>query len=852
MAVSAAYAQRSYEVYTGFALPENVALPAAEEHPSLYFRTSELGEVRARRNRARAAGGTLLTPEWNALDTEQNAFKKQAVPSEPDDRARYAKSLAFRWQVANDVVARDLAVAALVRLYEGVPQTGTPEAFASPQAAFNRATWLQNYCAAYDWLASVLTDAQRDTVRVRLGREADLLRAHMTDGVRYARRPQNIRLKAAYAIGTAALTLSSDPRAEGWLRFALVQQNTVTRYQFSADGLYREGPHYLNFVLVNGLPFLWQMRRLTALDPFPAYTPVFEGMVRLRGVRGLSPPFEDGYPRPMPAHAAAPAYLGTPTDLHRTAPLAHVLQWHWSATVLPTRAYTGATNDVTWDLDVFLLADDRIPAAVPTASPVQRLASGRSVLRDRWSGSDTRVLVFGAPAEGDNHQHPDRLAYHVEALDAVLAPDAGYGPAGAADARRAWYTSVAAHNTVSVNEGPTLATDALLNASETPGVLAAWLDAPHTAFAAYEAPDHGVPGSGTLTRAVWFAARRYWMVYDAADGNADAAYALRIHGRGSYTAEGEAGRWKAPADRYGSAADLAVAVSGPGRAVAEAGWLSLGWGHEEAHAFLTRAATTGAPAWLHALVPLAPASSAPTFAARTEGTHTLLDVHDGQESVAARAAPTVEALAVGRASAVARWVWQRDNTGSTVEVGAFAATHLALDGRPLLDAPTAFTASVDLALPDRIGVAMFAHGPVVAYAPHPEQRIVRVERDGLPVDVEAGEGGGVVLPGSGVYALFTATGTAAPALATPASVFRIVAQPSPFRTHTRIVVPGLDGPRRIRISDVLGRTVLDAVTDGPLVWDGRTPDGLAVGPGFYVVRVETPVYRLSHLLLRLP
>ena len=85
--------------------------------------------------------------------------------------------------------------------------------------------------------------------------------------------------------GTAALTLSDHDHAADWLTLALEQQNTTTRYQFSADGVYREGSHYWLYNLVNGIPFLWQYRQ-AGVDLFPAYQPTFEWAVQVRTGRG--------------------------------------------------------------------------------------------------------------------------------------------------------------------------------------------------------------------------------------------------------------------------------------------------------------------------------------------------------------------------------------------------------------------------------------------------------------------------------------------------------------------------------------------------------------------------------------
>ncbi len=853
-------AQRRYETFTGFSVPTEIALPAQETHPSLYFRQADLVAIRARRDRARAAPASMLGPDWAALDADQAAFKRRSSAStDVNDRPRYAKSLAFRWVVANDAVARDSALSAMRRMYEGVPQAPVAASFERPFMPIFRATWLQNYCAAYDWLHAAMTPVQRDSARVRIGREAELLRRHMVEGVVYAPRPQNFRLKAAYALGTAALTLSSDPRAADWLRVALAQQNSVTRYQFSADGVYREGPHYLVYILVNGLPFLWQAKNVTGADLFPAYAPVFEAAVRLRGTQGWAPPFEDGAPKPVPAHMAAAAYRTRTTDLRVGTPLAEVLQWHWQTTALPTRDYTGATNDVTWELDAFLLADDLLPAAAPTAPPVQLLASGAVALRTAWTGSDARTLVMSALPEGDNHQHPDRLGYHMDAFGTVLAPDAGYGPAGAADPKRAWYTSVDAHNTVAVGSGPTIASDAMRNDDNAGHAVETFLEAPWGTFAELSARDANVPGSGRLSRGVLMTGGAF-VVVDAAAGSDAADYALLVHGRGSLTLNGNTHRWSAPADIYGRAADLAVAIAGGATPTTAAGWTNLAWGHEESQTYLRAAQRAAAPVYLHALVPLLPGAAAPALTTATDGATARLTLATPVTETRVVARATSGALdAADGTTATARVLWSlRTLAGPKsrlVEIGAVGAT-LVRDGARVLvqsTAPVSMTRRQGGPGVEELVVGAAATLDLWPLDAGTSVSIVLV--GGEPVVSTALAGGGVrvSLP-AGAATLRTAL--VSPAEAGRASTgLRLRAFPSPSNgpvTLDLAVPQGTGQAASLVAYNALGQAVWRATATGALVWDGRGDGGQALAPGVYILEARTgrDVVRQSVVRLR--
>ncbi|MDX1532303.1 MAG: heparinase II/III family protein, partial [Rhodothermales bacterium] len=447
-AVPAAWAQGEYDTYTGFEVPTDAVLPDEEVHPSLWFSAAELATVQARWEDPAYAD---LADE---ISSDVNSFKsRNPASTDPSDRPRMAKTLAFAWLVDDDVIALVKALQTLDLAYENVPQEAGEGTFDGEYDEIYRATWLQNYCAAYDWLYDELTPELEAEVRARLVAEAQLLYTYMNQ---YAPRPHNHRSKPAYALGTAALTLSDHPDAAAWLAFALERQNSVTRYMFSADGVYREGPHYYVYTLVNAVPFLWHYRRVAGVDLFPYYQPAFEWPVRVRTGRGWMPNLEDGFMKPAPTHTVAAAYLDAPTPLHSAAPLGEVLQWNWATTEFFTDNYTGATNDVTWEIDVLLSWDATIPSTAPDASPTQVIESGQVAFRDAWNAEDpgTRYLLFHGVASADNHDHPDHLSYVLDAQGTPLAVDAGYGPAGFGDDRRSWYTSPRAHNTVTVNGFP--------------------------------------------------------------------------------------------------------------------------------------------------------------------------------------------------------------------------------------------------------------------------------------------------------------------------------------------------------------------------------------------------------------
>ena len=202
-----------YDTYNGFAVDTTPVLPPGEIHPSLYFSASDIPVLRTRKTQTGTRHHTL----W--LRFRGDALKyitKNAEDLDENDRPRAAKTLAFWWLVEEDDEALQKAIEMLMLAWENVPQTGE-----KPYDEIYRATWLQNYAAAYDWVFDQLSAAQNTEIRRRIADEVQYLRDNLTEGDRLAPRPHNHRSKPAWAIGTAALALSDHAHAEDWLQYAL-------------------------------------------------------------------------------------------------------------------------------------------------------------------------------------------------------------------------------------------------------------------------------------------------------------------------------------------------------------------------------------------------------------------------------------------------------------------------------------------------------------------------------------------------------------------------------------------------------------------------------------------------------
>ncbi|MGE5497151.1 MAG: heparinase II/III family protein [Syntrophothermus sp.] len=535
-------AQSLYDSYSGFAVPVQAFLPEKEVHPALWFSERQINDLRNKKD-----ADAYALSIWNSIITDINSFKtKTASTQDFNDRPRMAKYCAFAWIMTGDTLSRRKAIDALLLAWDNVPRTANKSDFDGDYDEIYRATWLQNYCAAYDWVFDQLTEAQNTAIRNKIAEEILLLKNNMIQGAGYASsRPHNHRSKPAWAIGSGALTLSADPRAASWLTFSLQQANTVTRYQFSGDGLYREGSHYLLYSAVNFIPFLWHYKNVSGQDHFPYYKSHLEMALKIRNARGLLPNIEDSYYKPYPTHMMAAAYKNTPTELHPSEPLSSLLQWNWFTTYVFTKDYTGATTDICWNIDEYLTYDPAINKNSGPAVPATlKTRAGAVIFRDSQNSvkENKRYLYFNGVPESDNHQHPDILSYVLEYDNTLMACDAGYGqndPAGTT-----FYKAPYAHNNVTIN-------DRGINdiPSNTAPADLHFITSPVYDFS--EKKDSLIYYKGNIRRGIAFPDKKYWVVYDIMSASQEADYKLYIHSRGAFSRTGNKLTWTTAADQWG-------------------------------------------------------------------------------------------------------------------------------------------------------------------------------------------------------------------------------------------------------------------------------------------------------------
>lgn len=687
----------NYDSYTGFSCDPTPSLPEKEVHPSLWFKESEVARLRALKDQDALAAGL-----WKQISgSPYLTMELLAVPRAEDEKkvihqyygfmSQMAKYAGFMAWMATDPAERTRYVARTVslleRAYDGPIQTLDPIIKGSPVDEIYMGTWLQNYAAAYDWVQPFLTPPQDQNIRARLADENARVAANLYN---WALNPHNHLSKPAWGVGSMALALSDDPRAKDWLGVALKATNDNLRYFFSADGIYREGSHYMIFSWINFMPFMWNYYNVSGVNQFKEYQPLMEWGVAARNNKGWLPNIEDAYIRPFPGHMAARAYRDVPTWLHTTAPLAEVMMWGYKTTDLtPFESYveatgfnyTGATWDYSLPLDEYLTYDPTIVPTQPDCSPTVFLKGGQTLFRNTWAPNDpaARYLLFQGVAEADNHQHADHLSFILFAENQMMASDAGYSRGSYRDeVRTSWYNQAVAHNVV------TLDGKAPVDATENVTPISRYqMD---TDFFDFEEKESPYPNGGTLRRAIAFPGESYFVVADIVTSPVDGEAIQYLHGgRGTLSGEGVSRVWNYSDDAYGPASQLHTWTFGADSIENDEGELTYLKSDFGIFPYIKAKASGKEMVFLQILVPTKAKGTAPEVIAEQKGHTIWATVSDNGITDIFMVQPSSVQSVFRGLETDATFCWVRQKEGIVTAIAVREATYLRKDGASLFE-----------------------------------------------------------------------------------------------------------------------------------------------------------------------
>ncbi|SFM44992.1 PKD repeat-containing protein [Paenibacillus sp. 1_12] len=543
-------------------------LPTEEVHPSLWFRDSELPDFQKRRH----IKDSYYEKLWAKIQSDVEQYSQYDYTDaklHENNRSRGAKLLAFYYIMIKDDPSintgkKDMilrkAKEAAVFMY-----TGTVEERTKDDGDIYWATYLQDYAATYDWLYPFFTEKEEKQARSRLKKEAQFIAEWLA--APQPPRPHNHRSKPALGLGTVALTLSKEPEAQYWLNLAIERTNNVFEYQFSTDGISREGAHYGQFTLVNLIPFLWNYRNVSGTQGDQTVSPevliqksqpIFEWAVKTRMGNGWLPNTEDSYVKPYATHMAAGLYKNTDAPHYGNGmKLSEALQWSYANTHIYLADYTGATSQYQIAIDEYLTYDASVQAKQPTSSrtmfmngginPVTKQPyGGNAILGNQWNaktetdGDKTLWLMFNGTPESDNHQHQDQLHFNIYGHNALFATDTGYGQYSAFNS---YLKTPQAHNVITLNGR------SVRNESDPYQSLESKyeMDTPFFDFAQKEGSyyDDESKVIGSHKRAIAFPGQQYFVVADQAQStNGKADWSMSLHSLGALRLEGTHAQWQ--------------------------------------------------------------------------------------------------------------------------------------------------------------------------------------------------------------------------------------------------------------------------------------------------------------------
>ncbi|MGO1489375.1 MAG: fibronectin type III domain-containing protein, partial [Arachnia sp.] len=694
------------EWWEGITFPTTGVLPTAEVRPSLYFTADEIPEIRARALGDRPDPNGYYAGNWERIITDADAWLAEPVSTVDDIKTKASKALAFAWIVTGDVRYRDKAVGNLMRAYEELQAT---DQYVALQ--------MTNYATAYDWVmaegvgdvAPVSTEddqAMRDAIKIG----ADWMDEYLD---RPGVRSHNHRSKVGAAQGSWAMAFSSDPDAQAYLDKGMENMNRVWRYMFTKDGIYRDGGgYYWIFTVLNSTPFLWHYKNAAGQDLFPALQPAFEWQLKTSNPRGWTPNNGDGSYKHTWLATVAAAYDDTATELHPTASLGELFQWRFFATDdAPVRYpddWSGARDQYYAWPDEIVLYDSAIAEIQPdnntgTVDFDAGPRGGATVFRSDWDydESHTRWAYFEGTAMSNNHDHADKLQFIIDAENAILANDNGYGPQKFGG-RNLW-KGPENHNVITANGaalGDPLPTEHFMDSE--------FFDFAEKSAAYWDDPE------ATHTRALAFPGQEYFVVVDSLEATTEKTWVSRYHNRGKIDGAANRWQWTTEDGPWGDAARMHAMVLPASATVstAQGEFNPYGTGEYDAGPQYPDPATdveeitklettqTGTDAqYMQVLVPGTVDGNAPRFDDLSVGDVLAARVHteSGTDLFASRPSPGT--VTAGELEANATFAWLRLDGNTPVQVAGRDATSLAFDGDVLVAADQAVSMALDVSDP---------------------------------------------------------------------------------------------------------------------------------------------------------
>jgi hypothetical protein len=400
---------------------------SADTHPSLFFETGDLPDIKARAeslpwmrdvkseilNAAERYMGTSTTPyplsgPDNGMGTAgralQNRLGTLGFAAMLTDEPRYGEK------------GREILLA-VVRQTE-------PDNKAHWRGHLQQADATQAIAMGYDWLYSALTDEERKEVKDELRRFGQVL--WDTDTTWGADAPGvlscNHNSVQFGALGLAALVLGDQPE---WLEFSTLRVQGYFNGFADATGYATEGTHYLGYGLGGAVPFAMALKQAGGPDlmanattlPFTGDQPLW----KILPFEGRMVALNDNDERP----AEIPGLVG-PLRAGNGAQLWAVLEsLRASGSMHELGGYFGITYTSPF---LFLWGDQPTAPVHPKNAGLphgHKFESGRVFLRSSWEGEDAAHVSLTSGYDfhrGHDHQDENSVTFFSNGEGFLIDP----------------------------------------------------------------------------------------------------------------------------------------------------------------------------------------------------------------------------------------------------------------------------------------------------------------------------------------------------------------------------------------------------------------------------------------------
>ena len=495
--------------------------PNKKEHPSLLFKSEDIHIIKSRfaREPYRSWGENIID---RALTYNYDLSSPLLYELK---RSEAAKSNAFAYFLTSDNDFLETAKVALLNIGDTFPPT-TPEGQESQVGWgdwLRAAQSLRNFAVAYDLIYWEFNEDERGNIETQLIKQVkqhhrnfrkfpnNFSRNEIASGIGI---PQNNHIiEIATGVATVALVVD-DKRAERYFEDAIneVQHGLA---MIEVDGSYREGAYYGRYIASIIFPFAHYLNNSTETNIFKVHRlkKFIRWLIDIEKPDGSVPLFDDAFNQ---------SFL--------FQPLGSGLTEYENELIFLFEEHEENYNkfDLKY-IDIFCSFDERTFPLKPDYDPAIFFPDGgMSIFR----GEDNLyAFLIGEPGRKNDthHDHYEPGAFTLSVFNKDFLIDCGYGIRGVNDLNRSWYTSAQAHNIPLVNGlGPDLNPvwgDDLT--SEMCDFFGSEQFSVSTVKSNYRGAD--------LTRSVWFANQRYFIVVDEFESNKRKRYSIPWHGLGNFT-----------------------------------------------------------------------------------------------------------------------------------------------------------------------------------------------------------------------------------------------------------------------------------------------------------------------------